>query len=85
MLELTRMLLSWVQDFQYNRRQNSSDFNDLASVLQDKGSDCDSRSLLLCVLMEHYGIKSELFISREYSHAICGFDLPGKGARIKVD
>ncbi len=85
MLELARMLLSWVQDFQYNRRQNSSDFNDLASVLQDKGSDCDSRSLLLCVLMEHYGIKSELFISREYSHAICGFDLPGKGARIKVD
>lgn len=85
MLELARMLLSWVQDFQYNRRQNSSDFNDLASVLQDKGSDCDSRSLLLCVLMEHYGIKSELFISREYSHAICGFDLPGKGARINVD
>ena len=85
MLELTRRLLAWVQDFQYNRLQNKSDFNDIASVLQDKGSDCDSRSLLLCVLMEHYGVKSELFISGEYSHAICGFDLPGKGARINVD
>lgn len=83
--EILKKLLAWTQDFQYNRNQNSSDFNDLASVLQNKGSDCDSRSLLLCVLMEHYGVKSELFISMEYSHAICGFDLAGSGARINVD
>lgn len=83
--EMLKKLLAWTQDFQYNRNQNSSDFNDLASVLQDKGSDCDSRSLLLCVLMEHYGVKSELFISMEYSHAICGFDFAEKGAKINVD
>lgn len=83
--EILKKLLAWTQDFQYNRNQNASDFNDLASVLQNKGSDCDSRSLLLCVLMEHYGVKSELFISMEYSHAICGFDLAGNGARINVD
>ena len=83
--EMLKKLLAWTQDFQYNRNQNSSDFNDLASVLQDKGSDCDSRSLLLCVLMEHYGVKSELFISMEYSHALCGFDLAEKGAKINVD
>ncbi len=83
--EVLKKLLAWVQDFQYNRNQNSSDFNDLASVLQDKGSDCDSRSLLLCVLMEHYGVKSELFVSMEYSHAVCGFGLAEKGAKINVD
>lgn len=83
--EMLKKLLAWVQDFRYNRNQNASDFNDLASVLQDEGSDCDSRSLLLCVLMEHYGVKSELFISKEYSHAVCGFDVPGNGAKITVD
>ena len=83
--EMLKKLLAWIQDFQYNRNQNSSDFNDLASVLQDKGSDCDSRSLLLCVLMEHYGVKSELFVSMEYSHALCGFDFAEKGAKINVD
>ena len=83
--EMLKKLLAWVQDFQYARNQNASDFNDLASAMQDKGSDCDSRALLLCVLMEHYGVKTELFVSMEYSHAICGFDLAGAGARINVD
>ena len=84
-VEICKKLLAWVQGFGYARRQDSSDFNDLSSVLQNKGSDCDSRALLLCVLMEHYGVKTELFISGEYSHALFGVDLPHSGARITVD
>ncbi len=84
-IEICRKLLAWTQDFDYQRRQDTSDFNDLASVLQNQGSDCDSRALLLCVLMEHYGVKTELFISGIYSHALFGADLPGPGARITVD
>lgn len=84
-LEICRKLLGTVQGFSYNRRQDKSDFNDLAGVLQNKGSDCDSRALLLCVLMEHYGVKTELFVSMAYSHALFGVDLPYKGAHISVD
>ncbi len=84
-LEICRKLLNWVQDFSYARKQDKSDFNDLTSVLQNQGSDCDSRSLLLCVLMEHYGVKTELFVSGVYSHAVFGVNLPYKGARIEVD
>ncbi len=84
-VEICKSLLAWTQDFSYARKQDTSDFNDLSSVLQNQGSDCDSRALLLCVLMEHYGVKTELFISGIYSHALFGVDLPYPGARITVD
>ncbi|MBR5097303.1 MAG: hypothetical protein IK094_09390 [Treponema sp.] len=84
-VEICKKLLAWTQDFDYQRKQDTSDFNDLSSVLQNLGSDCDSRALLLCVLMEHYGVKTELFISGIYSHALFGVDLPYPGARIMVD
>ena len=84
-VEICKKLLAWTQDFGYQRNQDKSDLNDLTSVLQNQGSDCDSRALLLCVLMEHYGVKTELFISGIYSHALFGVDLPYPGARIMVD
>ena len=84
-VEICKRLLAWVQDFDYQRKQDTSDFNDLSSVLQNQGSDCDSRALLLCVLMEHFGVKTELFVSGVYSHALFGVDLPYPGARITVD
>lgn len=83
--EICKKLLAWVQDFGYQRNQDTSDLNDLTSVLQNQGSDCDSRALLLCVLMEHYGVKTELFVSGIYSHALFGIDLPYPGAKITVD
>ncbi len=84
-VEICKSLLAWVQDFDYQRKQDTSDLNDLTSVLQNQGSDCDSRALLLCVLMEHFGVKTELFVSGIYSHALFGVDLPYPGARIGVD
>lgn len=84
-VEICKRLVAWTQDFGYQRNQDTSDLNDLSSVLQNKGSDCDSRALLLCVLMEHYGVKTELFVSGVYSHALFGVDLPYPGARITVD
>ncbi|QTQ13642.1 hypothetical protein HRQ91_03750 [Treponema parvum] len=77
-------LLSWLQDFTYERNHKTSDFTDLISALSGAGSDCDSRSLLLCVLMKHIGVNSALFISREYSHAVAGLNITGDGAKIKV-
>ncbi len=77
-------LLSWTQNFEYRRDHSKTDFTDLISAITAKGSDCDSRSLLLCIIAKHAGIDSALFISREYSHAIAGFNLEGQGARISI-
>lgn len=86
-VQMNAILLSWLQDMPYvrdNGNSKKSDFTDLVSVLQGEGSDCDSRSLLACVLLRNMGCDSCLFVSREYSHAVygAGFDIPG--AKIKV-
>ncbi|MCR5495827.1 MAG: hypothetical protein K6F15_09345 [Treponema sp.] len=83
---LNELLLNWVQNMDYTRETKASeaDFTSVIDILCGKGSDCDSRSLLLCCLMEHYGIKSELFISKIYSHAVYGLDLNLSGAKINV-
>ncbi|MBQ5998666.1 MAG: hypothetical protein IJL70_04270 [Treponema sp.] len=81
---INEILLEWVQEFPYERAkdQKKSDFTNLPDILQGKGSDCDSRSMLVCCIMEQLGVKSELFISREYSHAVYGADLNLPGAKI---
>ncbi len=81
---LLRTLLAWAQNFSYERRKTKSDFTSLPAALAGAGSDCDSRSLLLCALLENMGVKSALFVSREYSHAVCGFDIDAAGAKISA-
>lgn len=81
--EYIQMLLNWVQNFEYERTPSSTDFTDLISAITSKGSDCDTRSMLLCILAKQAGINSAFFLSTEYSHAIAGFDIEGSGARLK--
>lgn len=85
--EIDKFLLNWVQSFDYkrdNKSKTSSDFTNLIDTLLNRGSDCDSRSMLMCVLLNNMGIDSVLFVSREYSHAIYGSDVNAWGAKIKV-
>lgn len=84
-IEILKMLLDWVQDFNYVRDTKNTDFTPITASVQGVGSDCDSRSLLMCTILEHMGYKTELFISREYSHAVFGVDAKQKGAAITVD
>lgn len=84
--ELNAMLLNWVQSFDYKRgNKTSSDFTSVVDSIAGIGSDCDSRSMLMCILLRHNGIKTELFVSREYSHAVYGADILTNGAKINVD
>lgn len=83
--EMIQMLLDWVQDFEYVRDRANADFTAPVAAISGIGSDCDSRSMLMCILLEHFGIKSELFISREYSHAVFGAAVKQNGAAIQVD
>ena len=73
---LASLLLTWVQDFRYERKINAADFTSLPAALTGSGSDCDTRSLLLCALLENMGTKCALFVSRDYSHALFGALVP---------
>lgn len=70
---LAQKLLSWTQTFTYEREKASSDFADLPSILMGGGSDCDSRSMLLAVLLTHMNQDAVIFVSAQYSHAMAGF------------
>lgn len=80
--ELSNTLLHWTQTFSYERNVGDSDFAPVPSMLVGGGSDCDSRSMLLTVLLSQMNYKTMLFVSATYSHAIFGIDIPGDGARI---
>lgn len=85
--EMNRMLLNWVQEFPYSRAMEAeaTDFTNPIAAITGSGSDCDSRSLLMCILLKHMGIKTCLFVSKIYKHALYGADIsPAWGARIKV-
>ena len=77
-------ILQFVQEKEYGRNTESSDFTDLCSTFLGKKSDCDSRSLLVAILLKQMNINSTLFVSPEYSHAIVGAVLDKSGAKIDV-
>ena len=85
--EINAMLLDWVQNFEYVRQadKKSTDFTNVIDAVSGFGSDCDSRSMLMCILMKHLGVNTALFISREYSHAVYGVLLNQEGAKIEID
>lgn len=74
-------ILSWVQNFQYDRAtsQTDSDFTSLCAAFCGKGNDCDSRSMMVCAFMQYLKIDSVLLISPEFSHALAGIDIMAPG------
>ncbi len=87
-LAYAQTLLSWVQTFQYkrdNEKASSTDFTNLPAVLCGQGNDCDSRSMLVCVLLRAAGLESFMIISREYSHAMVTFENMAPGQKYEVE
>ncbi len=86
---MAQLLLTWVQGFSYARessRADKADFAPIPAVLSGAASDCDSRSLLVAVLLQQMNVDACLFISNVYSHAMLGVLLPGKlGQTISAD
>ena len=80
-IKYAQALLSWVQTFGYERAssKNESDFTSLPAAISGKGSDCDSRSMLVSALLNYTGIDTALLFSREYSHAMVVTDIPAPG------
>lgn len=86
-IKYAQALLSWVQSFGYERAQSKieSDFTSLPASIKGKGSDCDSRSMLVSVLLNYTGIDTAMLISREYSHAVVVTDIPAPGQTFTME
>ena len=79
---VVKKVLEFVQNFTYVRDHSGTDFVDLATAASERTGDCDTRSLLMNVILAQLGIKSITFVSPEFSHAICGVDIDGKGYKM---
>ncbi|MCR5762282.1 MAG: hypothetical protein K6G00_02735 [Treponema sp.] len=83
--DLAQKLLTWTQGMNYEREKTSSDFASLPSIILGGGSDCDSRSMLLSVLLTSMNMDSIMFISNEFSHAVAGFVSTHPGHSFKAN
>ncbi len=83
--ELVQALLTWVQNFEYVRDNNNSDFTPLVKLIGGQGGDCDSRSILLAVMLRQMNFETAFFVSSKYLHALLGVQIEGNGAKIKAD
>ena len=83
--DLAQKLLYWTQEFSYEREKNLSDFSSLPAILLGEGSDCDSRSMLLSVLLTSMNQDAILLVSATYSHALVAITSTHKGHSFKYD
>jgi len=80
--ETARRVLAWVQGFNYERdKAEESGFTPPLAAAYGASGDCDSRAVVAAIVLERLGIDSILMVSREYSHAMLGVDVPGGGQR----
>ena len=79
--ESARRVLAWVQGFRYERDFAGIDFVPPLTAAFEQRGDCDSRAMVMAVILERLGIDSVLMVSREYSHAMLAVDVPGGGQR----
>jgi len=74
-------VLAWVQAFSYERNPEGSDVvNPIAAAFQGRG-DCDSRALVMAILLRREDIDSIMMVSLKHEHALAAVDAPGSGAR----
>jgi len=82
--QFAEKLLSWLQQFSYERDPAGTDFvNPVSAALQARG-DCDSRALLWAIILHHAHIPAAMMVSREYQHAMGLVLLEGAGARFTL-
>jgi hypothetical protein len=79
--ECARRVLAWVQGFSDSPDDSGIDFVPPLTAAFERRGDCDARALVMAIILERLGIDCVLMISREYSHAMLGVDVPGGGQR----
>ncbi len=79
--ESARRVLAWVQGFHYERDFSGIDFVPPLTAAFERRGDCDSRAMVMGIILERLGIDCVLMVSRDYSHAMLAVDVPGGGQR----
>ncbi len=79
--EIPATVLSWLQQARYERTRSLSDLMSPGACLTEFAGDCDSLGLTYAIILTQMGFDAILMVSREYSHALVGVDVPGEGAR----
>ena len=77
-------VLTYIQNFQYERDFSGSDFINLVTVVTEGRGDCDNKSMLFAIILANTNIRSALMISPQYGHAMALADLTGSGARFEL-
>jgi hypothetical protein len=83
--ESARRVLAWVQGFLYERDFAGIDFVPPLTAAFGGRGDCDSRAMVMAIILEKLGIDSVLMVSRDYSHAMLAVDVPGGGQRFPLN
>ncbi len=83
--ESARRVLAWVQGFTFERDLAGLDFVPPLAAAFERRGDCDSRALVMAIVLEALGIDCLLMLSREYSHAMLAVDVPGGGQRFPFE
>lgn len=78
--ELVEILMFWIQGYTYQRKLewNSDLLNPLEASINKIG-DCDTRSLILGILLHKFHVESILLASEKVKHAILAVNCPGDG------
>jgi len=76
--------LTLVQGFKYERNLEGSDFVNIVTAVTEGRGDCDSRAMLLAVILAKADIRAAMMVSRQYSHAMGLADVAGQGARFEA-
>jgi hypothetical protein len=79
--ECARRVLAWVQGFTDAKDDSGIDFVPPLPAAFERRGDCDARAVVMAIILERLGIDCVLMVSREYSHAMVGVDVPGGGQR----
>lgn len=73
-LQIASEVLRFVQNFIYERDRNGADFMNLPQAFLEKRGDCDSRALLMILILKQLNIDAILLVSPAKSHAIAAID-----------
>jgi hypothetical protein len=79
--EMPAAILAWLQSARYERTRSISDLMSPGACLVEFAGDCDSLGLTYAIILSQMGFDAILMVSREFSHALVGVDIPGEGAR----
>jgi len=77
-------VLSFIQDFKYERDFSGSDFLNLVTAITEGRGDCDSHSMLFAFILANADIHSAMMLSYYHSHAMALADITGDGARFEA-